>query len=571
MLGQLNLKNIALIKELSIEFGEGLNVLTGETGAGKSIILDAINLILGGYATVDLIKAGEDSLTVEGLFFLSPEERVWINNLNPDLKMVDEEGALLIRREINRKGRNKCWVNQRLTNLSFLQDLGNFLVDLHGQHQHQSLLDPSKHIDLIDSLGGDKIGALRKELSINYRLWREKKKRLTQLIKAQGENKRRIDFLKFQLEEIDKASLTKEEDKILEEEEIVLRNAEKIIATMEKANFILYEGGAEHLSLRDSLTEIAKSFGEIASLDRSIGPMQETLKEIIYQLEDLVKEIESYKDKIELDPQRLKEVEERLNLLNSLKSKYGSTIEEVLQYREKIYQELVAMDYSEEEIESLSEELKALEAKVADVSYALSRERKEIAQNLEVLVVKELEDLNMKSCQFKVAIQHHQDEEGLKIDYEKYKVGPKGIDEMEFMISPNVGEELRPLAQIVSGGEVSRIMLALKSILSEVDQVPTLIFDEIDSGVGARLGEVIARKLQTISQRRQVICVTHLPQIASRAEKHFYVEKYVTGKQTEIRVEEMKGEERVKEIARMLDGNELNEITRQHARQMLER
>lgn len=571
MLFQLNLKNIALIKELNIEFDEGLNVVTGETGAGKSIIIEAIDLILGGHTSIDLIRSGEDSLVVEGLFLLSPVEKMAINNLNPDLEIVDKEGALLIRREVNRKGRNKCWINQRLVNLSLLQDIGNFLVDLHGQHNHQSLLDISKHIDLIDNLGGDKITRYRKELFNAYRLWREKKKRLTQIIEDREENLKRIDFLKFQLEEIDKASLTKDEDKILEEEEMVLRNAEKIVETMEKANFILYEGGVEHPSIRDSLNEVSKNMGEIASLDRRIEKMKETLKEIVYQLEDLVNEIEKYKDKIELDTQRLKEVEERLNLINNLKSKYGSTIDEILKCRQKIYQELKAIDYSEDEIESLRVEINSLENKISDISHNLSLERRKIAKNLEEMVVRELEDLNMKRCQFKVSINHYQDDEGIKINNKRYKVGPKGIDDIEFMISPNVGESLRPLARIVSGGEVSRVMLALKSILSEVDEVPTLIFDEIDSGVGARLGEVIAQKLRNISKKRQIICVTHLPQIVCRARKHFYIEKYVVENKTEIRVEEIKGEDRVKEIARMLDGNQMSEITIQHAQKMLER
>ena len=562
---------MALIKELNIEFDEGLNVLTGETGAGKSIIIEAINLILGSHTTIDLIRLGEDSLLVEGLFLITPNEKMAINNLNPDLKIVDDEGTLLIRREVNKKGRNKCWINQRLVNLSLLQDIGNFLVDLHGQHNHQSLLDASKHIDLIDNLGGDKIARCRKELFNTYRLWREKKKRLSQLLEDREKNLKHIDFLKFQLEEIDKASLTKDEDKRLEEEEMVLRNAEKIVETMEKANFILYEGRVEHPSIRDSLNEVSKNLGEIASLDRRIEKMKEALKEIVYQLEDLVNEIEKYKDKIELDTPRLKEVEGRLNLINNLKSKYGSTIEEILQYRQKIYQELMAIDYCANEIESLRVEINSLENKVLDISHNLSLERRKIAENLEEMVVRELEDLNMKKCRFKVSLNHYQDDEGIKINNRKYKIGPKGIDDIEFMISPNVGEKLRPLARIVSGGEVSRIMLALKSILSEVDQVSTLIFDEIDSGVGARLGEVIAQKLRNISERRQIICVTHLPQIACRAKKHLYIEKYVRENKTEIKVEEIKGEDRVKEIARMLDGNQMSEITIRHAQKMLER
>ena len=562
---------MALIKELNIEFEEGLNVLTGETGAGKSIIIEAIDLILGGYAASDLIRDGEDSLMVEGLFLLAPQEKELINNLNLDIEIVDKEGALLIRREVNKKGRSKCWVNQRLINLSTLQEISTFLVDLHGQHNHQSLLDPSKHIDLMDNLGGDKIIKYRKELSDNYRMWREKSKKLFQLLKDKEENLKKIDFLKFQLEEIDKTSLVKGEDKVLEEEEMVLKNAEKIIETMEKANFILCEGGPEQVSVRDSLNEVSADLGEIASLDRRIEKIRENLKEVGYQFEDIVNEIVKYKDEIDLDSRRLKEIEGRLNLINSLKSKYGSTIEEILEYRQKIYQELEVIDCSEDKLKKLNEEVDSLEDVIAAISNQLSINRRKIADDLQKMVVRELEDLNMKRCQFKVSINNYKDDNGIEIEGKKYKVGPKGVDNIEFMISPNVGEKLRPLARIVSGGEVSRIMLALKSILSEVDQVPTLIFDEIDSGVGARLGEVIAQKLKALSQKRQVICVTHLPQIACRAGKHFYIEKYILNNQTGIRLKEMEGEERVKEIARMLDGSQMGEITIQHAQKMLNR
>jgi len=510
-------------------------------------------------------------LMVEGLFLLAPQEKELINNLNLDIEIVDKEGALLIRREVNKKGRSKCWVNQRLINLSTLQEISTFLVDLHGQHNHQSLLDPSKHIDLMDNLGGDKIIKYRKELSDNYRMWREKSKKLFQLLKDKEENLKKIDFLKFQLEEIDKTSLVKGEDKVLEEEEMVLKNAEKIIETMEKANFILYEGGAEQVSVRDSLNEVSADLGEIASLDRRIEKIRENLKEVGYQFEDIVNEIVKYKDEIDLDSRRLKEIEGRLNLINSLKSKYGSTIEEILEYRQKIYQELEVIDCSEDKLEKLNEEVDSLEDVIAAISNQLSINRRKIADDLQKMVVRELEDLNMKRCQFKVSINNYKDDNGIEIEGKKYKVGPKGVDDIEFMISPNVGEKLRPLARIVSGGEVSRIMLALKSILSEVDQVPTLIFDEIDSGVGARLGEVIAQKLKALSQKRQVICVTHLPQIACRAGKHFYIEKYILNNQTGIRLKEMEGEERVKEIARMLDGSQMGEITIQHAQKMLNR
>jgi DNA repair protein RecN (Recombination protein N) len=562
---------MVLIKELNIEFEEGLNVLTGETGAGKSIIIKAIDLILGGYANSDLIRDGEDNLLVEGLFLISSQEKEVINNLNSDLSIIEKEGDLLIRREINKKGRNKCWVNQRLVNLSLLQDIGNYLIDLHGQHNHQSLLDNSKHIDLLDNLGGDRVLKCKGELAGTYRLWREKKKNLSQLLKSREENLKRIDFLKFQLKEIDEASLTKDEDKILEEEETVLRNAEKVIRTMDKTAFTLYEGELEQPSVRDYLNEVSTNLGEIASLDRKIEKIKEELKTVGYQLEDIVNEIEEYKDKISLDTQRLKEVEERLNLINSLKSKYGSTIEKILQYRNKAFQELETIDYNKDKVEKLKKEITFLEDKLSHLSQKISINRREIAYSLDEKVVKELNDLNMKRCSFNVFIKQYEDKNGIRIKGKKYKIGPKGIDDIEFMISPNVGEQLRPLTRIVSGGEVSRIMLALKSILSEIDQVPTLIFDEIDSGVGARLGEVIAQKLRSLSEKRQVICVTHLPQIACKAKRHFYIEKYVLNDQTEISFKKIKGEEQVKEIARMLDGNQMSEITIQHAQKMLDR
>ena len=266
---------MALIKELNIEFEEGLNVLTGETGAGKSIIIKAIDLILGGYANSDLIRDGEDNLLVEGLFLISSQEKEVINNLNSDLRIIEKEDNLLIKREINKKGRNKCWVNQRLLNLSLLQDIGNYLIDLHGQHNHQSLLDNSKHIDLLDNLGGDKVLKCKRELADTYSLWREKRKKLFQLLGSREENLKRIDFLKFQLKEIDEASLTKDEDKILEEEEMVLRNAEKVIRTMDKTAFTLYEGELEQPSVRDYLNEVSTNLGEIASLDRKIEKIKE--------------------------------------------------------------------------------------------------------------------------------------------------------------------------------------------------------------------------------------------------------------------------------------------------------
>jgi len=562
---------MALIKELNIEFEEGLNILTGETGAGKSIIIKAINIILGGHASVDLIREEENILVVEGLFCLNFSEKELINGINPDLDIVRNEDALLIRRELNRKGRNKCWANGRLINLTLLQKIGKHLVDLHGQHNHQSLLDSTTHIDLMDNFGGENTIKNRSELFITYRSWKEEKKKLSEIIEKKEENAKRVDYLKYQLNEIEEASLIEEEDKDLEEEETVLRNAEKIISIMEKAIIVLYEGNTEQLSVRDSVNEISSNIGEIENLDHRIEKMREDLKGIGYHLEDLVSDIIKYRDKINLNQERLKAVEERLNIINNLKSKYGNSIEEILTYRDKVEEELLTKDYDEAKINALKQRIKSLEQTISELSMKLSDDRKEIAKRIEKDVIKELSDLKMKNCRFKVSFVHQEDINGININGKNYKTGPKGIDLIEFMISPNLGENLRPLARIVSGGEVSRIMLALKSILSEVDRVPTLIFDEIDSGVGARLGEIVAEKLKNISKKRQVICVTHLPQIASKAQKHFFIEKQTLKHFTEVKISEIHGESRIHEIARMLDGNQINRITIQHAKKMLNR
>lgn len=571
MLFQLNIKNMALIRTLNIEFEEGLNVLTGETGAGKSIIIQAINIILGSHVSSDMVREGEDSLIAEGLFFVSAMEKEWINSINSDMKIINDDETMVIRREVNKRGRNKCWVNEGLVNLSVLQKIGKYLVDLHGQHNHQSLLDISTHIDLLDRFGGDNILKNRSNLFTAYRSWKEKKRILLEINIKKEENLKRIDFLKFQLNEISDAALSRNEDKILEEEEILLRNVEKVLGVMEKAIGILHEGGFEQFSVRDLINEVLSNMGEIAGLDPKIEQMRNNIKEVSYHLEDNVGEIINYKDKINLNQQRLKEVEERLNIINNLKSKYGNTISEISIYREKIYKELNAIDYNDEKVGQLREQVASLEQVISQLSIKISEKREKIAREIEKEVIKELDHLRMKNCRFKVSIIHHEDDNGINIGGKKYKIGPKGIDIIEFMISPNLGESLRSLAKIVSGGEISRIMLALKSILSEVDRIPTLIFDEIDSGVGARLGEVVAEKLRNISKKRQVICVTHLPQIACKSQRHFYIEKNVIKNSTWIKIREINGEHQVNEIARMLDGNQISEITIQHARKMLSR
>lgn len=569
MLFYLRIKNFALINELNIEFEEGLNVITGETGAGKSIIIEAINVILGATVNSSLIKSSADHLEVEALFNLDSISERQLNALK-NFGDILPENQLIIRRQVHKKKKNKCWVNNHLVALSTLQKIGNYLIDLHGQHSHQSLLDPASHIDFLDNLGGVSFLQKRIELYRYYSQWQVKTSLLDSLLKDRAGNLSKRDYLLFQIREIDDAKLKKKEDEELENKMNIIRNTVKIKEIMEMASLALHEGGEEgEYSIRDTIVRLISHFNNITRLDKRIEHIKDQLAEIQFKVEDITDQIIDFKDRIDFDAQQLQELESRLDLINHLKKKYGNSLDDILTYRDKLQVQLDGIDDAREKIERLKIEIEEEEKKLSEVSLELSGQRKIIAEKLEEDIIKELNELSMHNCNFSIQILQKEDTKGIRIKDKFLKVSPRGIDKVEFLIATNAGENEKPLADIISGGEISRIMLGLKSILSEADEIPTMIFDEIDSGVGARLGEVVATKLAKISHNHQVIAVTHLPQIACSANRHLYINKYVKDNKTNIQVRCLSGDDQLAEIARMLDGEQYGSISLEHAREML--
>jgi len=569
MISYLRVKNFALIDELNIEFEEGLNVITGETGAGKSIIIEAINVILGSAPNSNLIKSSADFLEVEALFNLEQISKRQLNEIQ-QYDDISSDGQLIIRRQLHRRKKNKCWVNNHLVSLSVLQEIGNYLIDLHGQHSHQSLLDQGSHIDFIDNLGGAAFLQKRAELSKKYSQWQSKTSLLNNLLKSRAENLSKRDYLLFQLREIDNARLKDKEDEDLENKINIIRNTVKIKEIMEMASLALYEGGDEgESSIRDTFVRIISYFNSIANLDKSIEQIKDQLVDMQFKVEDVADQIVEYKDRIDFDSQQLQEFESRLDLINHLKKKYGTDLNDILIYKDTLQKQIDSIEDDQEKIEILQNEIEENEKILAELSQDLSRQRELIAERLEKDIVKELNELSMKNCKFIIQITQKEDKAGVKIKDKLYRISSRGIDKVEFFIASNAGEKEKPLADIISGGEVSRIMLGLKSILSKADEIPTMIFDEIDSGVGARLGEVIATKLANISSNHQVIAVTHLPQIACKAHRHLYINKCVEKNKTTIQLKSLNGNEQLDEIARMIDGEQYGAISLEHAREML--
>ncbi len=571
MLSYLKIKNFALIDELYVEFEKGLNVITGETGAGKSMVIEAIKVILGSPINQNWIKDEKETLVVEALFDLDPLTEKQLPYLQKYGQISFQDEQLIIRREIDKNRRNRCFINNQLVPLFHLQEIGNYLIDLHGQHTHQSLLNPKAHIEFVDSFGNRSFSEKKEQLSLYYRQWQHKGSLLKQMIEQYSESVAKEEYFQFQLKEIEQAKLKEGEDRELEEILNIIRHKAKIKEIMEMANGILFEGSEKEESpVYDILTRLITNFNTIAHLDQNINNIKAQLTEIQLKVEDISSQIMDYNEKIDLDVYQLQEMEERLNIINNLKHKYGSQIKEILEYYDHLQKQLNSLEDNRIKIDKLTEELREYEKILIELSLALSNQRQKIAQQLENDILGELSELNMKDCVFQIKVEQQEDKNGVQIGNQRFKISARGIDKIEFFIATNLGEKVKPLAEIISGGEVSRIMLGLKSILSKVDQIPTMIFDEIDSGVGARLGEIIAQKLAHITQDHQVIAVTHLPQIACQANQHLYINKYTTQNKTIITMKKLMGEEQLYEIARMLDGEKYGSISIEHARRMLQ-
>jgi DNA repair protein RecN (Recombination protein N) len=560
MLLELNVSNYALIEDLKISFTTGLNVLSGETGAGKSIIIGAINLLLGERAAVEQIRQGSDQTLIEGVVKVESQLEEELKALLEGAGISSDE-ELLLARELSRSGRSVARVNGRAVPVAFLKEIGQLLFDLHGQHQHQSLLRQDQHIELLDSFGGEALTKMRKTLSELWRRKQELKKELAAYGEDNAERERRIDLYSYQVKEISEASLRPGEDDELAAREKLLSNAERICSAVARIYVELFSGddvGMEQ-SLIDRLGHLSALLSETAAIDRSLEPLVDLFATASTQLDEVAHELRDYQAKFDFEPAELVAIQERLNLINALKRKYGGTIDATLEFGDEAGREIERLQNSEAKVAKIEADLNILAEELADASAELSCLRKKSATELEKLIEECLQELALPNARFSV-----------KID-RKQEVTVLGNDAVEFLFSANRGEEVKPLAKIISGGEVARVMLALKTALARQDLIPTLIFDEIDSGIGGATIQAVAEKLSELARHHQVMCVTHSPQIASMADSHIRLYKEISGERTLTRATLLDNGERRHELARMLDGAGINQVSLQHVDQMLQR
>ena len=558
MLVELHVTNFALIDHLDLTFGAGLNILTGETGAGKSIIIDALGLALGERAGSDLIRTGSARATVEAVFDLThaPAEvrrRLTEAGLDTD----EDKDTLLVTRELARAGgKSQCRLNGRLMPISVLKEIAEGLVDVHGQHEHQSLLSSDRHVDILDDWGGKEALLLRGEVAALYGKANALKREREKLQTDARERTRTLDLLRFQQQEISAAGLKSGEEEALSSDRRRLANSEKLSAAATESYDLLSGGERGTGGALDVLNAALVSVEHAAALDETLTPVADSLRNAVAYAEDAGRDLRVYQEAVEFNPERLEELETRLDLLRTLKRKYGETVDEILAYGSELTSKLETLENSEAREEHLAAAILEADAALVKVAAKLTKLRRGISQNFSAGIARELGDLGMEATKFEVSI-------------EPQVVASKGADRVEFLLSPNPGEPLRPLAKIASGGEMSRIMLALKSVLARTGGIPTMIFDEIDVGVGGRTAQTIGDKLVALANDAQVLCITHLPQIASRTGAHFFIEKRVEDERTMVSVVPLDAEGRIDEIARMLGGSRRSEAVVQHAREML--
>ena len=576
MIETLSIRNIALIDELDLELSPGLNIFTGETGAGKSVILKSIGLVLGERTSADIVREDADFAEVEASVVPDDEHPIWQTTsdetADPMLKgsfsdVLDPSDTLILSRRITSNGRSRCQINGRLVNLKHLQALGTLLVDIHGQHEHQSLFRTQTHLKLLDDFGSNSesqrhIGKIYAQL----RALQQEAASLAETLKA---SEREKELLEFEIKELTSASLEEGEDEQLADEARILKNAE---ALRESANLVYRQLDGDGDGFGSPIERVkgaAKELIKLSEIDDSLSELGDRLESSLYELEDITSQVRFYMETVESNPMRLDEVSDRLALIGKLKRRYGNSIPEILAYHADAAEKLETLQLGTEKQDLLQTEIHKTIQEAQRLCTALSAKRQHVAKHLSERIKKELRTLGMDKAEFQASVQHIPDARGpFQIDGKRYAFRSDGMDDVEFLIAPNVGSEARPIARIASGGEISRIMLALKTVLVQVDEIPTLLFDEIDSGIGGKVADVIGRKLKELSAFSQVICITHLPQIARFADRHFRVEKKVIGERTLITAKPLTAEEQVNEISRMHGGEE-TEIGLAHARELL--
>jgi DNA repair protein RecN (Recombination protein N) len=574
MLSEIDVVNFAIIDHLHLQFHRGFNVLTGETGAGKSIIIDAVGLLLGGRAQSEFLRAGADQTRVEGAFALDAVARGNIFPVLDEIGIEHEEDTLIITREINREGRNVCRVNGRAVTLHLLQRIGEHLIDIHGQSEHLSLLRVREHIDFLDRFGN--LWSQRAHVAEKVRQVRAVRNELKTLQMDEREVARRVDRLTYVVDEIMAANLQIGEEEALKQERDLLGNAELRANLADHAYRALYGEGEDEKGAIDLLGEALQALTGLEKYDPAVKNLREQAEGAEAQADDLARALRNYRDSVDHNPARLAQIDERLDLIFRLKRKYGDSIEEIIQYGENAAAELAGISHSEERIKELTAQEAQLLKEIGALAADLSRARREAGEHLSREIEAQLQDLGMAKSKFGVALERADDPEGVEEDGRRVAFDTTGVDRVEFMVSPNPGEPLKPLAKIASGGETSRLMLAMKSVLAVADNTPTLIFDEIDQGIGGRTGGVVGNKLWALTPtaqksdgvpQHQVLCITHLPQIAAFGDAHFKIRKEVVGERTVTQVHELKEGERVEELAQML-GTE-TATTRRNAEELL--
>lgn len=559
MLQALHIQNFAIIQELSLDFNQGMTVLTGETGAGKSIIIDAVGLLAGGRGSAEFVRYGTKKCLLEGQFLLNENKEVM--RLLDKHAIDSDDQVVMIQREIHATGRNVCRINGSIVTIAVLREIGNAMIDIHGQNEHQELMDSESHIELLDQYGNAKLETSKNRYQMLFKEYKKVKKEQNNWQYNEREFAQRLDILKFQVEEISDAQLEDNEEESLKEEEQKLSNHQSIVEALSNSYKALQ--GDEDSSGLDSVGQAMDIMSSIESMDEKFKQIYDTLSSAFFQIQEASSEIYNEMDSLEYDEERLNEIEERLNLIQQLKRKYGTSISEIKTFLQNAVDELEKIENREGQMDHLNKRVVELERKLLEEGKTLSTLRRQTALKLEKAIHEQLKELFMDKVVFEV--QFLRDFKAFSMD----SAHDNGLDKIEFYVSTNPGEPLKPLVKVASGGELSRMMLAMKTVFSKEQGITSIIFDEVDTGVSGRVAQAIADKIYSVAFHSQVLCITHLPQVAAMADQHLYISKVIAEDRTSTHVEQLADKDKISEVARMLAGSEITKLTMDTANELL--
>ena len=558
MILEINIKNFIIIEQETISFTPGLNIITGETGSGKSLVIDALQAITGGRFSKEDIRHGAEKALISALFSFT--QNTELDSLLEEYGIEKEDdNTLLISREVNTAGRSTNRINGQTVTLTMLKSIAQCLIDIVGQNEHQLLFNANKHIDFVDSFGDHEIDQLNGRLKTIIEDLRALEARYHDISGSSSERERKLDLYRFQIDEIDSAGLKPDEDERLKTKRVLLVNSEKLYKSVTHIYDTIYKGDSSTTCATDILEESVHKLNELLHVDNRLKDFVTVMESALYELEDIKSDIRDYRDNIEFNDNEINEIEERLDLISKLKRKYGSSIEEIISFRNNAEKEYETLQNSEKIAIELEKQISSTHGKYREEAAKLSSIREKLSRKLEKLVEKELQDLNMKGSEFQVSIKR-----------DESHISPKGIDKIEFLLSPNPGEPPKQLYKIASGGEMSRVMLAIKNTITKAEKIPSIVFDEVDAGIGGMTATVVGQKIKNISKASQIICITHLAQIACFADSHIYINKVVSNNKTFTKIKQMDLQERTEEIARMLGGSPKDETSMAHARQLIQ-